>query len=62
MNALKALDRADFVYLTGLLLLFAGIALEFSFGAALMAIGAIVTIVSIATSFFVTWLSSRAKK
>lgn len=56
------INRNDLVYLVGLLFLFTGIASEFSWGAALIVIGAIVTGAGIATSFYVTWLSSRTKK
>lgn len=49
----------DQVYLAGLLLLFVGIVWEVSWGMALLVVGAILTGVSIATSFFVTWLTVR---
>lgn len=52
-------SRNDMVYLVGLLFLFAGIAHEYSWGMALIILGAVLTSVSIATSFFVTWLSTR---
>lgn len=52
-------SRNDLVYLAGLLLLFAGVAATFSWGVALLVLGAVITGVNIATSFFVTWLSVR---
>lgn len=59
---MKNYNRNDLAYLAGLLFLFSGITLEFSWGTALIVIGAIVTGIGIATSFYVTWLSSRTKK
>lgn len=59
---MKNYNRNDLAYLAGLLFLFSGITREFSWGAALIVIGAIVTGTGIATSFYVTWLSSRTKK
>lgn len=41
----------------GLLVLFVGIAVKYSLADALIVIGAIVAAISVATSFFVTWLS-----
>lgn len=59
---MKGFNRNDLAYLAGLSLLFSGIAREFSWGMALIVIGAVVTGTGIATSFYVTWLSSRMKK
>jgi len=55
-------DRNTLVYLAGLACLFAGVAQEYSWGIALIVLGTLVTTVSIATSFFVTWLSVTAKE
>lgn len=55
-------DRNDRVYMAGLLILFAGLANLFSIGAALAVIGGIVIFVSVASSFFVTWLSTQVQK
>lgn len=55
-------DRNTLVYLAGLVCLFAGIAQEYSWGIALIVLGALVTGVSIATSFFITWLAVTAKE
>lgn len=52
-------SRNDQIYLAGLLFLFAGLAAEYSWGIALIVLGAVLTSVSIVTSFFVTWLSIR---
>ena len=52
----------DQVYLAGLLLLFVGIGWEISWGMAFLVLGAILTGVSIATSFFVTYLAVRKQE
>lgn len=54
-------NRNDLVYLAGLVLLFTGIALEYTLGWALLVTGVVLTGVSIATSFFMTWLSTSLK-
>jgi phage shock protein PspC (stress-responsive transcriptional regulator) len=62
MNESKNIPRFrgnDQIYLAGLLFLFAGLAAQYSWSVALIVIGAILTGVSIGTSFFVTWLSTR---
>jgi len=50
------------LYPTGLGILFTGVWLHDSFALALIVIGTIVVSVSIATSFFVTWLSAKETK
>jgi hypothetical protein len=55
-------SRNDLVYWAGLLLLFTGFALVYSFGMACLVLGAVITAVNIATSFFVTWLSTMREK
>jgi hypothetical protein len=52
-------DRNTLVYLTGLCMLFIGLSAVYSMGIALLVVGATLTGVSIATSFFVTWLSLK---
>lgn len=54
-------SRNDMVYLTGLLFLFTGLVQVYGWGVALIVIGAIVTSVGIAASFFLTWLSTKVK-
>jgi len=55
-------SRNDLVYLAGLLCLFTGLAAVYSWGVALIVLGAVLTGVSILSSFFVTWLSTRVSK
>jgi len=55
-------SRNDVVYFAGLLFLFAGLAVVYSWGIALIVLGAVLTGVSILSSFFVTWLSTRVSK
>ena len=55
-------DRNAQVYVAGLLSLFAGLAQLYSWGVALTVRGSILIGVSVASSFFVTWLSTRIKK
>lgn len=54
-------DRNTLLYWAGLCLLFGGIWLRYGLSLALIMIGALLTGVSVATSFFVTWLSSKEK-
>jgi hypothetical protein len=55
-------SRNDLVYWTGLLFLFIGAGLVFSWGMAFLILGAVLTAVNIATSFFVTWLAVTVKE
>lgn len=55
-------DRNAQVYVVGLVFLFAGLAHLYSWGVASTVIGSILIGVSVASSFFVTWLSTRIKK
>ena len=52
----------DLVYPAGLVFLFAGVAWVFSLGMAFLILGAVLTLVNIATSFFVTWLAVTVKE
>lgn len=56
------IDKNLFAYLFGLFSLFYGLILQYGWAFALIVIGSILICVSIATSFFVTWLSSKAIK
>jgi len=61
MSGEPRFSRNDLLYCIGLILLFTGLTLR-SYSLALIVIGAILTGVSIATSFFVTWLSASKEK
>ena len=58
----RPLDATDWSYLLGLILLAIGISLRVSVETALIVVGAILTFVSCAASFFVTWLSAARPK
>lgn len=60
--SLQSLDRNEVTYWFGLLLLFVGLAIRVSVATALIVSGAIVLTTSVASSFFVTWLSTTEKK
>ena len=49
----------DLFFFSSLALLFVGLALRHGIDVALIVVGAILTTTSVATSFFVTWLSAR---
>ncbi len=53
--------RNDVFYFASLLVLFIGLFVEFGAGVALVVMGTLGVVISVATSFFVTWLSSREK-
>ena len=53
-------SRNDWFYFGSLLLLFAGVAWQYSPALALIVIGALGVGISAVTSFFVTWLSHQA--
>lgn len=55
-------NRNELVYVAGLLFLFSGVAVVFSLGMALLVLGAVLTGINIATSFFVTWLAVKEQK
>jgi hypothetical protein len=52
-------SRNDLFLFSSLALLFVGLALRDGIDMALIVVGAILTVVNVATSFFVTWLSTR---
>ena len=52
-------SRNDLFLFGSLALLFAGLALRSGLDMALIVVGAILTGINVATSFFVTWLSAR---
>jgi hypothetical protein len=58
---LQSIDRNEVTYWLGLGMLFAGVALRVSTATALIVAGAIVLVTSVASSFFVTWLSAEKK-
>jgi hypothetical protein len=55
-------SRNDLAYWAGLLFLFVGVGLVFGWGMACLVLGAVLTAVNIATSFFVTWLAVTVKE
>lgn len=59
---LKSIDRNEITYWLGLLMLFTGLAIRVSVATALIVAGATVLATSVASSFFVTWLSTTEKK
>ena len=58
---LRSIDRNQLAYWFGLLLLFAGIRLKFDLGTALIVLGSVEVVVSVATAFFVTGLSATIR-
>jgi hypothetical protein len=54
-------DRNTQIYGLGLLFLLFGLLLQWGVAIALIVVGAILIIVSIATSFFITWLTVERK-
>ena len=61
LNFLRSLDKNEVSYWLGLILLFIGLRQGVSTATALVVVGSILTLVSIITSFFLTWLSARGK-
>jgi len=59
---LKSIDRNELAYWLGLSLLFAGLSLRVSVATALSVVGGVVVFTSVASSFFITWLSSKETK
>ncbi len=59
LGAVRALDKNLLAYLFGLAILFYGLYLQYGWAVALIIIGSVLTSVSVATSFFVTWLSTK---
>jgi hypothetical protein len=55
-------SRNDLVYWIGLVFLFIGTGLVHSLGMAFLVLGTVLTLVNIATSFFVTWLAVTVKE
>jgi hypothetical protein len=55
-------DRNDLVYWAGLALLFLGVGFIYGLFWAMLVLGTILTSVSIATSFFITWLAVTVKE
>ena len=55
-------SRNDLVYWAGLALLFLGVGFIYGFFWAMLVLGAILTSVSIANSFFITWLAVTVKE
>jgi len=51
------MTRQEILYYASLAILFAGLSLQYGLGVALIGLGAVGVAVSVATSFFVTWLS-----
>ena len=58
----RPLGATEWAYLLGLLFLAVGIAIQFSIGTALIVVGGILTVTSIGTSFFVTWLAAPSQQ
>lgn len=52
-------SRNDVFYAASLLALFVGLVLQYGLSLALVVIGAVGVSTSVATSFFVTWLSEK---
>ena len=53
------MKRQEMIYYGSLAVLFIGLFWQYGFGIALIGLGAVGVAVSVATSFFVTWLSER---
>ena len=55
------MNHNDLMYWVGLSMLFLGLSLTVSVGTALTVVGSIFIVISIVSSFFVTWLSVERK-
>jgi hypothetical protein len=59
MTWFKTLDRNDVMYFCGLTMVFVGLSLSVSVTTALIVVGAVMSLVSVVASFFVTGLAAR---
>lgn len=62
MTVLKSLDRNEVVYWVGLVMLFAGLALNVSVATALVITGGAMAAESVITSYLATWMGSLPRK
>jgi hypothetical protein len=62
MSYLKSLDRNEVVYWVGLVMLFAGLALNVSVATALVITGGAMAAESVITSYLATWMGSLSRK
>ena len=59
IKAISAISAQTVIYVISLAALFAGLVIVYGLGPALIVLGSIGVAISICTSFFVTWLSSK---